>query len=124
MHSPSRLFMEYGGYLTEGLGIGINRGQNKPVQQIKALSDQIQKTSSGIIFNNSSSEGLRIDKRPPVSGASWRPSLNDHGETKIEITINPAAGSDPNAIARAVAMELDRREREKASRRRGSYVDY
>lgn len=42
MHSPSRLFMEYGGYLTEGLAIGINRGQNRPIQQIKALSDQIR----------------------------------------------------------------------------------
>ena len=123
MHSPSRLFMEYGGYLTEGLAIGINRGQNKPIQQIKALSDQIQKTSSGIIFNNSSSEGLKIDRRPPISSTAWSPAFGS-GETKIEITINPVAGSDPNAIARAVAMELDRREREKATRMRGSYIDY
>ena len=32
------------------------------------------------------------------------------------ITINPAPGMDPQAIARAVSAELDRRERAKRSR--------
>ena len=123
IHSPSRLFAEYGGYLTEGLAIGISNGQSQPLKQIKTLTDKIGRISSGIIFDRSSIEGIHIDKRPPIS-STFSPTAYGSGETKIEITINPAAGSDPNAIARAVAMELDRREREKATRKSGSYIDY
>ena len=123
IHSPSRLFAEYGGYLTEGLAIGISNGQGQPLQQVKTLTDKIGRISSGIVFDKSSIEGIRIDNRPPIS-STFSPPAYGSGETKIEITINPAAGSDPNAIARAVAIELDRREREKATRKSSSYIDY
>ena len=123
IHSPSRLFSEYGGYLTEGLAIGIDHGQNQPLQQLKTLTENIGKISSGILFDKSVTEGIRIDKRPPAfSGAAL--AAAGTGETRIEITINPAPGMDPNAIAHAVARELDRREREKAIRQRGRYIDY
>lgn len=123
IHSPSRLFSEYGGYLTEGLAIGIDRGQNQPLQQLKTLTENIGKISSGILFDKSVTEGIRIDKRPPVfSGAAL--ATAGTGETRIEITINPAPGMDPNAIAYAVARELDRREREKAIHQRSRYIDY
>ena len=123
IHSPSRLFSEYGGYLTEGLATGIDRGQNQPLQQLKTLTENIGKISSGILFDKSVTEGIRIDKRPPVlSGAAL--AAAGTGETRIEITINPAPGMDPNTIAHAVARELDRREREKAIRQRGRYIDY
>ncbi|NLC23399.1 MAG: phage tail tape measure protein, partial [Oxalobacter sp.] len=123
IHSPSRVFMGYGGHMTEGLAIGINRGQNQPLQQVRALTDQLGRISSDIIFDQKTGEGIRIDRRPPmaVSGAGGTASV---GETKIEIIINPQPGSDPQAIARAVALELDRREREKAVRRSAGYVDY
>lgn len=123
MHSPSRLFAEYGGYLTEGLAIGIDRGQQTPLQQIRSLASQISRTASGMLFDQSSGEGIRIDKRPSVfSGAAL--ATAGTGETRIEITINPAPGMDPNAIAHAVARELDRREREKAIHQRSRYIDY
>lgn len=123
MHSPSRLFAEYGGYLTEGLAIGIDRGQQTPLQQIRSLASQISRTASGMLFDQSSGEGIRIDKRPSVlSGAALATAST--GETRIEITINPAPGMDPNAIAHAVARELDRREREKAIHQRSRYIDY
>ncbi|WP_312596345.1 hypothetical protein, partial [Stutzerimonas nitrititolerans] len=41
----------------------------------------------------------------------------------IVINIHPAPGQDANAIARAVAAELDRREREKGARARSSLYD-
>ncbi len=45
------------------------------------------------------------------------------GSTNITITINAAPGQSPDAIARAVAAELDRRERQKGVQRRGALHD-
>lgn len=55
---------------------------------------------------------------PPQAG---RAKVDQSFSTKNEITIQGA--SDPQATARAVAAELDRREREKAAERRASMVD-
>ena len=49
--------------------------------------------------------------------------LGGGGETKIEVNIYPTPGMDPVAIGRAVAAELDRRERAKSTRGRSSYND-
>ena len=45
------------------------------------------------------------------------------GSSSYTITINPAPGMDPQAIARAVAQELDKRERDKGARRRSALQD-
>ena len=45
------------------------------------------------------------------------------GRNTYAITINPAPGMDPQAIARAVAAELDRREMAAGARRRSSLQD-
>ena len=42
---------------------------------------------------------------------------------KIEITFNVPAGADPQAIARAVNMALEQRDREKAARMRSALYD-
>ena len=42
---------------------------------------------------------------------------------KIEITIQAQAGSDPQAIARAVYAAMEQRDREKAARMRSSLFD-
>ena len=43
---------------------------------------------------------------------------------KIEITIQAQAGSDPQAIARAVYAAMEQRDREKAARIRSSLRDH
>lgn len=123
IHSPSRLFAEYGRYLTEGLAIGIHRGQQAPILQIRSLASQIGKAASGIQIGSPSGAGILTDHRPPIF-SNPAPSTTGTGETRIDITINPAPGMDAQAIARAVAQELDRREREKNVRRRSRYTDY
>lgn len=45
------------------------------------------------------------------------------GNTTNQITINPAPGMDEKAVGRAVAAELDRRERQKAARVRSQLSD-
>lgn len=123
IHSPSRLFAEYGRYLTEGLAIGIHRGQQAPILQIRSLASQIGKAASGIQIGSPSRADILTDRRPSIF-SNPAPATTGTVETRIDITINPAPGMDAQAIARAVAQELDRREREKTVRQRSRYTDY
>lgn len=71
---------------------------------------------------------LQFDRRPPVqapgsnaasSGGNLQPVPSN-----ISIVINTPAGADPQAIAKAVAAELDRRERQQAQQKRSAMHDY
>ncbi|WP_027818835.1 phage tail tape measure protein [Paraburkholderia bannensis] len=58
-----------------------------------------------------------IDTRPPIAAAPGAGvSAAPAGPSPIIINIYPQAGDDPKAIGRAVAAELDRRERSKRAR--------
>ncbi|MEB5967337.1 phage tail tape measure protein [Comamonas testosteroni] len=60
--------------------------------------------------------GTAIASRPAVAPTPA-------GNSTYTITINPAPGMDPQAIARAVAAELDRREQQAGARRRSATYD-
>lgn len=75
---------------------GEGAGQSRPVPRIQ--------------------RGTAIAPRPAAAQA---PAVS----SSYTITINPAPGQDPQAIARAVAAELDRRERQAGARRRSSLQD-
>lgn len=64
--------------------------------------------------------GITMDRRPPIKGKV--PNIIDSHD-KYEINIHPTPGMDPQAIARAVSAELDRRERDKSARRRSRLSD-
>jgi len=51
----------------------------------------------------------RVDRRPALSMPAAAPVVQRQGDT-ITIAIHPAPGQDPQAIARAVAAELQRRD--------------
>jgi TP901 family phage tail tape measure protein len=60
--------------------------------------------------------GVPIDSRPPLSApAAVAPSAAPAGPTTIHIVVNAAPGQDAQAIARAVAAELDRRDQSRRS---------
>ena len=42
IHSPSRVFNEYGGYITTGLAEGVDEGANQPVNAMQSLSGEIR----------------------------------------------------------------------------------
>ena len=63
-----------------------------------------------------------IDNRPPLA-ARTAAAPQAPGSNTYTIHIHAAPGQDANAIARAVAAELDRREREKGARARSSLFD-
>lgn len=41
IHSPSRLFMEMGGHINEGLGLGLERGQGRPVRAVGRMASAV-----------------------------------------------------------------------------------
>lgn len=67
------------------------------------------------------SKPIRLDTRPPLSTNRAAASVAASGP--ISITINAAPGMDPQAVARAVSAELDRRDRAQAARRRSTLGD-
>ncbi|WDM87560.1 phage tail tape measure protein [Pseudomonas asiatica] len=85
--------------------------------EIKPLASQL---STGKALATDAAPGITLDTRPPVTAAA--PSVTDSHDV-ISINIHPAPGMNPQAIARAVAAELDRRDREKSARQRSRLSD-
>lgn len=122
IHSPSRLFARYGDYTMQGLAVGLQRSQDAPITQVSSLAKRLTQLGAGIAIG-ASMPAMAFDTRPPVAprGASVQPAA---AADNIAIHIHPAAGADPQAIAKAVSAELDRRDREKRARQRSSLHDY
>ncbi|MEB3437895.1 phage tail tape measure protein [Pseudomonas sp. A2] len=130
IHSPSRVFAELGGFTTEGLALGLDAGAKAPIDAVTRMGRQLSQAGSfdlkaavPDLANNpgvSAAGGITMDNRPPIGAAP--PVVNDSHDI-YHITIPAPAGMDPQAIARAVGLELDRRDREKSARRRSSLYD-
>lgn len=97
IQSPSRVFMQLGSYVGEGAALGIQNGAGMVRQAAlgMAAASMVPMAAMGA---------------PAAAGPA-------QGGSTYQITINAAPGMDGQEIARAVAAELDRREREKDSRR-------
>lgn len=118
INSPSRVFMEYGGWVSEGAALGIAGGQG--AVRNAALGMATAATLAMPMAANAAA--LQLDTRPPMS-ANAAAAPGGAGGNTYTITINPAPGMDAQAIARAVSSELDRRERSQQSRRLSALHD-
>ncbi|EIU1687332.1 phage tail tape measure protein [Pseudomonas aeruginosa] len=114
IHSPSRVFAAIGGHTMDGLTQGLAAGESGVLGQIAHTADQLTSNSFG-------PGGITFDGRPAISKRSSQP-VSSAGDT-ISIHIHAAPGQDANAIARAVAQELDKRERAKSARQRAALFD-
>ncbi|TDJ76974.1 phage tail tape measure protein [Pseudomonas putida] len=85
--------------------------------EIKEVAPQL---NTGKALITDAAPGISLDNRPPVATAA--PAVSDSHDV-ININIHPAQGTDPQAIARAVSVELDRRDREKSARNRSRLSD-
>lgn len=135
INSPSRVFMELGGFVAEGAALGIQRQQPlaEKAAQIMAAGVLAAGAMAPGLTVAAQSAPLRFDTRPPIvtpaaqagvaaalGGTAPVAPAGDH----IEIHIHAAPGMQPQEIAQAVARELDRREREKQARQRSALADY
>lgn len=105
IHSPSRVFMQLGSYVGEGAALGIQNGAGMVRQAALGMATATMVPMAAM--------GVPAAAGPTAGGAG----------SSYQITVNAAPGMDAQAIARAVAAELDRRERERASRRYSQLAD-
>ncbi len=115
IRSPSRVFMAAGQHVGEGAALGISRSARL-----------VQRASAGLtaaaMVPGMAMAGARIDARPPLSATAGGAPTVVQGDT-ITIQITAAPGQDPQSLARAIAAELDRRDRAKQARARGALTD-
>lgn len=126
IHSPSRVFMEAGGFITQGAALGIDR--SLPMLRAAALG-LAGATAVGMpaMAGALPLAPTSFDTRPPLAAASAGRAggggIVVHGDT-ITIHITAAPGGDAQALARAIRAELDKREADKRARVRGAFFDY
>lgn len=131
INSPSRVFVEMGGYISEGAAVGIERHQSAAMKAAKNMAASVMLAgamtpivATGAPLHDAGNAPIRFDNRAPLANTSMSASVPaTAGGDHIEIHIH-AAGMNPQDIARAVSLELDRRQSLKQSRRRSAYVDY
>lgn len=128
IHSPSRVFGELGGFISEGAALGIEGRQGRVARAAAglaavaatsfgspAMTTRTQLAGAGAVPLVRST--VPFDTRPPIAASPASGNgAGGAGASTYTINIYPKAGDDPQAIGRAIAAELDRRERAKQSR--------
>lgn len=113
IHSPSRVFDSYGGYMMQGLGRGILSNAGIPVSATKSIAGQINDYAP-----------ISIDSRKsilPPRGQSSMAMLG--GSSSGNITININGATDPQAVAREVQRVLAGEQRNQMARQRSRLSD-
>ncbi len=117
INSPSRLFMQMGGFVSDGLAIGIDRGQRRPVDSARRLA---QGVAGGFSLPRSpfaagSPSGAAL---AASGGGGGRPASLTIGS--VTINLKQEAGENAEQFAKRVLAELRRLLAKEA---RGSYED-
>ncbi|MCF1444657.1 phage tail protein [Ralstonia nicotianae] len=125
IHSPSRVFAELGGFTMAGLGEGLTRGQEGPLQAVQRVAARMTGIGAGIAIGASPgvASPVRFDTRPPLVASSGAGTAAPAAAAPITIVINPPAGSDERLIARLVEDRLRQIENQRAARGRSRLTD-
>lgn len=113
IHSPSRVFDSYGGYMMQGLGRGILSNAGIPISATKSIAGQINDYAP-----------ISIDSRKsilPPRGQSSMAMMG--GMSSGNITINIHGATDPQAVAREVQRALAAEQRNQMARQRSRLSD-
>lgn len=133
IRSPSRVFMMLGGHVIGGLDRGLAANQDAPARRIAAIA----RNMAGAMALGSAAPALAMPvqdqladafqrgaalRAPPrPSGPSGRPSAASTFNVTIQIQQQPGQSADD--LARAVARELQRIEREKRAAGNSRFAD-
>ncbi|WP_417778616.1 phage tail tape measure protein [Stutzerimonas xanthomarina] len=118
IHSPSRVFAQLGGYTMQGYGQGLLAEQSNPLSALQQIGSNLVAAGSQTIGGQ-----VAFDARGPLAAGSAAAQAAPAAGATITIHVHAAPGQDANAIARAVAQELDKRERAQGARMRSALYD-
>ena len=112
IHSPSRVFEQLGGFVSEGAALGIAR-----------RAPRVAKAAAAMAALPALAAAPALAAPGPMLGTGAGGVAMQAAPAAIHVTINAAPGQDAQAIARAVSAELDRRERARAAGRFSRLTD-
>lgn len=135
IHSPSRVFMDLGGFVSEGAARGIQGKQRLLERAAQAMTATVLAAGglSPAVAGIVQPPAIAFDPRPPIAATLSRAvaapaaaagAMASLGGDHIEIHIHAAPSQSAQDIAAAVRAELERRDRDRAARRRSSLSDY
>jgi TP901 family phage tail tape measure protein len=116
IRSPSRLFAEYGGHLMQGLSDGIDGRATSPLDSITRLSRQL---TAALAIGAAAASPAAAGAIPATGSAGGSTAMMN-----VTINIQQQPGQSAQDLAKQVADELDRRQREAAAARRSAFRDY
>lgn len=112
----SSLASSVGSWFKSGDASAPDQGRAGALRQGVAAAATAATLATGAMPAMADTGAVRIDSRPPLaSAAAPAPAPAPVAGATIHITVNAAPGQDAQAIARAVAAELDRRDMAKRS---------
>ncbi|WP_343740063.1 phage tail tape measure protein [Delftia tsuruhatensis] len=112
----SGLASSVGSWFKSGDASTPDQGRAGALRQGVAAAATAATLATGAMPALADTGAVRIDSRPPLaSAAAPAPAPAPVAGATIHITVNAAPGQDAQAIARAVAAELDRRDMAKRS---------
>lgn len=112
----SGLASSVGSWFKSGDASAPDQGRAGALRQGVAAAATAATLATGAMPALADTGAARIDSRPPLaSAAAPAPAPAPMAGATIHITVNAAPGQDAQAIARAVAAELDRRDMAKRS---------
>lgn len=121
-HSPSRVFAAIGGDVMAGLGVGMDGQQAPLLAQVGELAKRLAQAGAGIAIGTAplvaGAAPAALGFQPPAAVAAASP-----GGDQIVINVYPSAGMDERALAREVALQIDRAKRADAARGRSALYD-
>lgn len=109
IHSPSRVFMAFGGNIAEGLRQGIEGGMDGPMRQTRRMA-------GGVI-------GAMTLTAPGMAAAAPPRDPPPSPAQNITIHIHAQPGQDAESIARAVRVELERHAEALDAKKRSAFRD-
>lgn len=132
IRSPSRVFMGLGGFLTQGLAIGVDKGADGPLARIKALAGRMGAALAlgAAVPSLAMSPGTKFvggeTARPRAAAASHAIGASAARAPVVinaTFTINAGSGGDVRDIEAAVRRALADAQRTAAAAARSSYAD-
>ena len=109
IHSPSRVFKRYGGFIAEGLAIGVNGGAARPVGRIAQLAGSMKQRFSERMGGLRSQVSARLAAHAGSLQQAWQEAAAAQGGGAITVHFNPtinAPGGNPAQIETALQTGL------------------
>ena len=122
IHSPSRVFAQFGDYTMQGLAGGLDRSASDPLQRVKSLGERMKQAGAGIALTAATAPVMAAGAPLMAAGAA-QAAAGHTAPATYEIHIHAQPGSNAQDIAQEVRRQIEAIERERSSRRASRLTD-